>query len=255
MDYEQASRIGSIGERRVGDVLRAESAALGFRLIEDVLLLDDTTTTQIDHLVVDRFGILVVETKCYNALIKGRSGDSHWTACYRGHGRRRERFQNPLRQNDRHRKNLQKVLLAYGVRLPDTYLQSLVVFAGGDVGHMNLDDADSLRVIPDSDIVENLRARCGDFTPNPGTLDAEQIATLVSTIQSANHADDAAAVELHAEQRRPSESAVPGSVPYPPPGARFCLAEQPVWCSYDLPPRRPLPRHRDWVHASSAQDR
>ena len=132
MDYEQAGKIGSIGERRVGDVLRAESAALGFRLIEDVLLLDDTTTTQIDHLVVDRFGVLVVETKCYSALIKGRSGDSHWTACYRGRGRRRERFQNPLRQNDRHRQNLQKVLLAYGVRLPDNYLQSLVVFAGGD---------------------------------------------------------------------------------------------------------------------------
>ena len=130
LNYDQASAIGNVGERRVGDSLRTEAAALGYRLIDNLLLIDDRTTAQLDHVIVDRFGILVVETKNYHALIKGKSDEQFWTACYSGKQRRRERFQNPLRQNDRHREMLHRVLGAFGTNLPPGYLQNLVVFAG-----------------------------------------------------------------------------------------------------------------------------
>ena len=199
LNYDQASAIGNVGERRVADSLRAESAALGFRLIDNLLLIDDRTTAQLDHVIVDRFGILVVETKNYHALIKGKSDEQFWTACYSGKQRRRERFQNPLRQNDRHREMLHRVLGAFGTNLPSGYLQNLVVFAGGNLSQLSLDDADSMRVIPDRDIADYLRARCGDFPPNPGALDAEQVTDLISVLKSANQASNPDVIALHAE--------------------------------------------------------
>ena len=199
LNYDQASAIGNVGERRVGDSLRTEAAVLGYRLIDNLLLIDDRTTAQLDHVIVDRFGILVVETKNYHALIKGKSDEQFWTACYSGKQRRRERFQNPLRQNDRHREMLHRVLGAFGTHLPPGYLQNLVVFAGGNISQINLDDADSMRVIPDREIVDYLRARCGDFPPNPGALDAEQVTDLISVLKSANQASNPDVIALHAE--------------------------------------------------------
>jgi|GEM_PF-2675633 len=190
--------IGDVGKRRVSDSLRSEAPRLGYVLLDNVLLIDDQTTAQIDHLIVDRLGILVVETKNYGALIKGKSDDRFWTACYSGKGRRRERFLNPLRQNDRHREMLQRVLTACGRRLPADYVQSLVVFAGGNIANLHVDDFDALRVVPSTEMVEYLEARCGDFQPNPGALDAEQVADLVSLLKSLNKAQDPEVLELHA---------------------------------------------------------
>ena len=199
MDYRTARFVGDIGERRVGDVLAGEAPALGYRLLNNLLLIDDQTTAQIDHFVVDRFGILVVETKNYHALIKGKSTDKRWTACYSGGAKKREQFLNPLLQNDRHREMVHRILGAHGLRYPAEYVQSLVVFAGGNLKALAVDDVDSMRVIPDSEIVDYLRARCGDFPPNPGALDAEQIANILSLFNSVNQAGNPQVVELHAE--------------------------------------------------------
>jgi hypothetical protein len=199
VDYAQASAIGDVGERRVGDALRSESAALGSVVIDNILLVDDRTTAQIDHLIVDRFGIVVVETKNYHASLRGKSADKRWTACYRGTQRRNETFLNPLRQNDRHREVLHHVLEASGRRLPTEYMQSLIVFAGGDIGKLKLDDHDRMRVVSDREVIEYLRARAGDFSPNPGALDAEQVRDLVSLLNSVNQAGSAAAQALHAD--------------------------------------------------------
>ena len=106
---------------------------------------------------------------------------------------------------------------------------------------MNLDDADSMRVIPDADIVDSLRARCGDFTPNPGALDAEQIATLISTIHSANRADDPASVAAHAVNVDRASRRFMNRFRWPSPGTWLRVAERPLRHSHDLPPWRSLP--------------
>ena len=240
MNHTQASAIGDIGERRVGDVLRSEAPALGFRLIDNLLLVDDLTTAQLDHVLVDRFGILVVETKEYRALIKGTSDDRFWTARYSGSGRRRDRFLNPLRQNDRHREMIHCILGASGRNLPPGYVQSLVAFAGGNLERLKVSEVDSMRVVPDREIVDYLRARCGDFQPNPGALDAEQVADLISLLESVNQAGNPDVIALHAENigratrrfgdwlhgNRPASSSAPSMSPYGAPtiyhaGARY----------------------------------
>jgi len=254
LDYAQASAIGDVGERRVGDLLRSEAPALGYCMLDNLLLVDDQTTAQLDHVLVDRFGVVIVETKNYHALIRGKSDEKFWTACYSGKGRRRERFLNPLRQNDRHREMLHRVIQACGRRLPPEYVQSLVVFAGGNLAHLKVDDADALRVVPSREVVDYLRARCGDFQPNRGALDAQQVADLVSLLQSLNQARNHEVVAQHAanvtrasrrfggqlRRNRPAPNTAPHHSPYGAPavynqntrypdGSQFAPARRNPW--------------------------
>ena len=56
-------------------------------------------TTQIDHVIVSRFGIFVVETKNMKGWIFGDEKSKQWTQSLFG---QKYRFQNPLHQNYRH---------------------------------------------------------------------------------------------------------------------------------------------------------
>ena len=91
-----------------------------------ILELEDGTTTQVDHVVLSRFGVFVVETKFRDGFIFGREGDRSWTQVL--NKRRKFSFQNPIRQNYRHRV---AVCQALGVGLE--VVHSVVVFVGGRV--------------------------------------------------------------------------------------------------------------------------
>lgn len=84
---------------------------------------DEDGLTQIDHVVVSRFGIFVIETKNYDGWIFGRQKDPTWTQCLKGG--RKQQFQNPLRQNWLHVQSLAKEL-----GLPVSVFHSVVYFAG-----------------------------------------------------------------------------------------------------------------------------
>lgn len=68
----------------------------------------DGTTTQIDHVIVSRFGVFVVESKSMKGWIFGDAKSAQWTQSLPGG--RKFRFQNPLRQNYRHTKALSEFL-------------------------------------------------------------------------------------------------------------------------------------------------
>ena len=79
-------------------------------------------TTEIDHLIVSKFGIFVVELKDRSGWIFANARDAYWTAV---HFEKKFRFQNPLRQNYGHVKALED-LLAVNRRV----LHPIVVFRG-----------------------------------------------------------------------------------------------------------------------------
>lgn len=87
-----------------------------------IILPTPRGTTEIDHLIVSKFGIFVVELKTYSGWIFGNASDDYWTAVY---FRRKFRFQNPLRQNYGHIKALE-ALLGVDRRV----LRPIVVFRG-----------------------------------------------------------------------------------------------------------------------------
>ncbi|MDR3685654.1 MAG: nuclease-related domain-containing protein [Coriobacteriia bacterium] len=183
MEYRETRSLGDVGERRIRDAFHSEAPSLGFRMLDGVLLDIGDETAYFDHLVIDRHGILMVEAKSGDAEIRGTSASGTWMAKFPNGGL--EKLLNPLRENERNRSVLSRVLQASGRRLGDDYIQSVVVFAGSDIRHLKLTEADKLRVVPIREVGDLMRARY-DFTPNPGGLSAENIANLISTLKNAD---------------------------------------------------------------------
>jgi len=93
-----------------------------YHRIHNVTLETPDGTTQIDHVVVSRFGIFVVETKTMKGWIFGGEHQAQWTQKI---FKKSFRFQNPLRQNYKHVKALEAVL-----DVTPEVIHSVVVFAG-----------------------------------------------------------------------------------------------------------------------------
>ena len=117
-----ARRLGERGERRVGCHLDTLDAS-EYRVLNDIMIGGGGKTAQIDHVVVCRRGVFVIETKNYDGWIYGREFDEQWTQVF---FKRKHRFYNPLLQNAGHIRALRHLLSPLG----DIPLHSVVVFTG-----------------------------------------------------------------------------------------------------------------------------
>ncbi len=93
-----------------------------YTLIKDITLPTEDGTTQIDHVVVSRFGIFVIETKNMKGWIFGSERQKQWTQTIYRYS---SKFQNPLHQNYKHIKTLESLL---GCDV--SHLHSVIVFVG-----------------------------------------------------------------------------------------------------------------------------
>lgn len=75
--------------------------------VNNVTIPTQNGTTQIDHIIVSRYGIFVVETKNMSGWIFGDEKNPQWTQSLFG---QKFKFQNPLHQNYRHTKALSDFL-------------------------------------------------------------------------------------------------------------------------------------------------
>ncbi|WCH24431.1 nuclease-related domain-containing protein [Aeromonas salmonicida] len=113
---------GMIGEWLITLSIRLFLDKREYHLLNNVTLPLEQGTTQIDHVIVSRFGVFVIETKNMKGWIFGDPKHKRWTQqLYR----RRHGFQNPLHQNYLHVMTL-KTLLG----LADHQLHSIVYFIG-----------------------------------------------------------------------------------------------------------------------------
>jgi restriction system protein len=90
--------------------------------LNNITLQTEHGTTQVDHIVVSKYGIFVIEAKNIDGWIFGDAKSAQWTQSLFG---KKFRFQNPLHQNYRHTKALQAFL-----GIDEAKLISLVMFWG-----------------------------------------------------------------------------------------------------------------------------
>ncbi|RAU17063.1 nuclease [Nitrincola tibetensis] len=93
-----------------------------YTLIKNFTLPTDDGTTQVDHVLVSKFGIFVIETKNMKGWIFGSPHQKQWTQKIYRHS---AKFQNPLHQNYKHIKTLESVL-----DCNPEFMHSLIVFVG-----------------------------------------------------------------------------------------------------------------------------
>lgn len=120
--FRSPSRIGSTGEARVDRRLRSLPDD-EYIPVRDLLIPTSHGTSQIDHVVVARCGVFVIETKSMSGWIHGHERSEYWTqTIYHD----RFRFRNPVKQNWAHIYALKEVLRSFS---PLTF-HPIVVFAG-----------------------------------------------------------------------------------------------------------------------------
>lgn len=116
-----ASR-GNRGERWVNAVLDRDLPRREYKVCHDITLDTSHGPTQIDHIVLSRYGVFVIETKNYSGWIFGSAKRRQWTQTIYGY---KSRFQNPLHQNYKHVKAVESFF-----SLDLSYIHSVVVFVG-----------------------------------------------------------------------------------------------------------------------------
>lgn len=115
---------GKYGEWFISAVMKMTLPKEDYVVLNDVYLpLEDGTTTQIDHIIVSRYGIFVVETKNYSGWIFADANSKVWTQTIY---RKKNTFQNPIRQNYKH-----VCAIADNLQIDKRYLKGMVVFIGG----------------------------------------------------------------------------------------------------------------------------
>jgi len=185
--WSSSGNIGKIGESRMKQYLRRLPSD-EYILFHDIMVADsDGNTTQIDHVVVSRFGIFVIETKCYSGWIFGDEKVRVWTQTVprgRGWWSRSERhtFQNPIRQNWRH-----IYVLAERLALPRKYFMNVVVFVGSAEFKTALPDS----ITNESNIITYIRSfdklLICSATKDRIVGDIQKLNDSVSESQRANH--------------------------------------------------------------------
>ncbi|PTU27717.1 nuclease-related domain-containing protein [Stenotrophobium rhamnosiphilum] len=120
----QSRPIQNRGEAILSRDVKTKFHPPDYHLLNHITLrLKDGATTQIDHILVSRFGVFVIETKDYQGWIFAGFKDRYWTqVLYRA----KFRFQNPVHQNHKHVCAVRDLLEF----LEPDVIHSVVVFVG-----------------------------------------------------------------------------------------------------------------------------
>lgn len=118
---------GDSGERYVSHILSHLSAE--YHVFNDVYLNSNGRSSQIDHVVISKFGIFVIETKNYSGAIYGSENMEHWTQYLQGEG---YKFRNPILQNRSHELAIRNTL-----HVASSSIIPIVVFLNGADLHCN----------------------------------------------------------------------------------------------------------------------
>ncbi len=90
-------------------------------VLNDIMIKNNNQTYQIDHIVLSKFGIFVIEMKNYYGIIYGNEYKKIWTQKV---GKYKRNFYNPFYQNYGHVKALSNIL-----NLPEEFFISIVCFS------------------------------------------------------------------------------------------------------------------------------
>ncbi|MCI8388290.1 MAG: NERD domain-containing protein [Clostridiales bacterium] len=126
---KQVEGYGRESEQRVDTLLKKEfgESAVMTGIYLPYINLDYEKHAEIDHVVINRSGVFVIEVKSHNGFIKNPNEHDWWQT----YNDKKIRFYNPLRQNNTHVKIIQNILKSKGqYNVP---LYNVVVFTSNRV--------------------------------------------------------------------------------------------------------------------------
>ena len=134
--YNSPKQKGKWGEQRVNDIL--SRLPKEYHVLGDIVLKTKRGTTQIDHIVVSKYGVIAIETKNYRGDIYGDDNRKEWTQLivtkvtfakkwWKTYTYvTKKHFYNPVKQSAGHALKIKELLTAY----PHVKIVPIVVFTG-----------------------------------------------------------------------------------------------------------------------------
>lgn len=113
---------GWLGEKKSSISMWLSLNSRIYQRFHNLIIPSANGTTQIDHVVVSRYGVFIIETKNKGGWIFGCEKSSKWTQTL---FHKKYSFQNPLRQTFR-----QKKILSEFLAIPEPCIQPVIHFVG-----------------------------------------------------------------------------------------------------------------------------
>ena len=130
----EAKRYGEAGENLVAKYLQDVVNNYGGYLYNDFCFEDQQGySTEIDHILITRGGIFIIETKTNKGLIRGAKEDEWWL-CIKKDYQQDKQLKNPIIQNQGHINHLRKMF-----RNTPPKTTSIVIFPVADITYVSSD--------------------------------------------------------------------------------------------------------------------
>ena len=185
---------GKRGEKRVGKILEQLAEKYNGYVINDIIIPNGNGgTSQIDHILLSRFGIVVVETKNYSGRLYGTPSQQYWTQVL-AYGNTKNKLYNPLLQNKTHIYNLKQIV---GNKI-DFY--SCIVILRANLDYLEItDEIFTLRELKDSlneeikkdnyddEIIRIAYEKLIDYKNNPIATTKEHVKNIKETQKKIEH--------------------------------------------------------------------
>ena len=130
----EAKRYKEAGENLVAKYLQDVVNSYGGYLYNDFCFEDQQGySTEIDHILITRGGIFIIETKTNKGLIRGAKEDEWWL-CIKKDYQQDKQLKNPIIQNQGHINHLRKMF-----KNTPPKMTSIVIFPVADITYVSSD--------------------------------------------------------------------------------------------------------------------
>lgn len=137
---DEMEYFGQLGENYVAESLKIFETVYRGHLINNLIFEDDNGySSEIDHILITRGGVFIIETKSNKGTIIGNVEDEYWT-CIKKVYQDDKKLINPIVQNQRHINHLKRMF-----KNTPPKMTSMIIFPTADVSQI------------DSPLVFNLR--------------------------------------------------------------------------------------------------
>ena len=130
----EAKRYKEAGENLVAKYLQDVVNSYGGYLYNDFCFEDQQGySTEIDHILITRGGVFIIETKTNKGLIRGEKEDEWWL-CIKKDYQQDKQLKNPIIQNQGHINHLRKMF-----KNTPPKMTSIVIFPVADITYVSSD--------------------------------------------------------------------------------------------------------------------
>lgn len=174
---DRAEIKGKIGEGIVHDYL--VNLPEEYIVLDNVILRTKNGTTQIDHIVVSKYGVFAIETKNYRGIIYGNDNRDKWKQIiktpvqYKWYGKvytyiKKSEFYNPVKQAVGHVRVIKRLLSNY----PNLPVVPIVIFSE----ETNIDNVESdIKIIYFSELEEEIQSYKSIFLRDENVVKVAQL--------------------------------------------------------------------------------